>query len=169
LIKREISHARAVKCVTFSHHEPGRAVITWMRWLDSENWRRPSSASAREGEFLAEWRRSLHELAFLAAFRLISPAIGPGGGTIAGYAAALLALLIIEGFIRPPAFFHVNLTEAMSIWRPHNTSWRIVCQTGLRRAVFRAESHLQRGPRYLIRRRPRHRGGFAPLFETLAW
>jgi hypothetical protein len=108
-------------------------------------------------------------LAFLAAFRIVSPAIGLGGGTIAGYAAALLALLFIEGIIRPPAFLRVNLTEATTIWRPHNTSWRIVCRTGLQLAVFRAETHIQRGPRYLIRRRPRHRGDFAPLFETLAW
>lgn len=108
-------------------------------------------------------------LGFLVAFRVVSPAIGLGGGTIAGYAAALLALLIIEGFIRPPTFLHVNLAEGLSIWRPHNTSWRIVCQTGLRRAVCRAETHIQRGPRYLIRRKPRHRGDFAPLFETLAW
>jgi hypothetical protein len=108
-------------------------------------------------------------LGFLVAFRVVSPAIGLGGGTIAGYAAALLALLMIEGFVWRPTFLHVNLTEALSIWRPHNTSWRIVCQTGLRRAVFRAETHIQRGPRYLIRRKPRHRGDFAPLFETLAW
>ena len=107
-------------------------------------------------------------LAFLAAFRLISPAIGLGSGTIAGYAAALFALLIIEGFVRPPAFFRVNFTEAKSIWRCHNTSWRIVGQSRLQWAVFRAESHFQRGPRHLIRRRLRQRGGFAPLFETLA-
>ena len=108
-------------------------------------------------------------LAFLAAFRIVAPAIGLGGGTIAGYAAALIALLGIEGIIRPPRFFRVNLNGVMSIWRPHNTSWRIVCQTGLNRVVFQAESHFQRGPRYLIRKRLRHRGEFAPLFETLAW
>ena len=79
-------------------------------------------------------------LAFLAAFRLISPAIGLGGGTFAGYAAALFALLIIEGFVRPPAFFRVNFTEARSIWRCHNTSWRIVGRSRLQWAVFRAES-----------------------------
>ena len=107
-------------------------------------------------------------LAFLAAFRLIGPTVGMSGGTIAGYAAALLALLIIEGFIRPPALFYHKLTEAMSIWRHDRTAWRIICQTRLQRAVFHAESHFQRGPRYLIRRRPRHRGEFAPLFETLA-
>jgi hypothetical protein len=107
-------------------------------------------------------------LAFLAAFRLIGPTLGVCGGTIAGYAAALLALLVIEGFIRPPALFYHTLTEAMSIWRHDHTSWRIVCQTRLQRAVFHAESHFQRGPRYLIRKRPRHRGEFAPLFETLA-
>jgi hypothetical protein len=108
-------------------------------------------------------------LGFLVAFRMVSPAMGLVGGTIAGYAAALVALLIIEGFVRPPAFLRVNLTEAISIWRPHNTSWRFVCQLGLRWAVFRAETQFQKGPRYLIRRKPRHRGGFAPLFETLAW
>jgi hypothetical protein len=106
-------------------------------------------------------------LAFLAAFRLIGPTIGVCSGIIAGYAAALFALLIIEGFIRPPAIFHHKLTEVMSIWRPENTSWRIVCQTRLQRAVFHAETHFQRGPRYLFRRRPRHRGEFAPWFETL--
>ena len=36
-------------------------------------------------------------LAFLAAFRLASPGIGLAGGTIVGYAAALAALLVIEG------------------------------------------------------------------------
>jgi hypothetical protein len=108
-------------------------------------------------------------LAFLAAFRLISPAIGLGSGTIAGYSAALVALLIIEGFIRPPAFFRVNFTEVISIWRSKITSWSTVWQTRLQWAVFRALSYFQRGPRNLLRRRPRHRGGFAPLFETLAW
>jgi hypothetical protein len=49
-------------------------------------------------------------LGFLVAFRMVSPAMGLVGGTIAGYAAALVALLIIEGFVRPPAFLHVNLT-----------------------------------------------------------
>jgi hypothetical protein len=108
-------------------------------------------------------------LSFLTAFRIASPVIGPGGGTIAGYAAALLALLVIEGFIRPPSFFHVNLTEAISIWRPHYTSWRIVCQTRLQRVAFHAQTHIRRGPRFLIRRRPRHRGEFAPFVEALAW
>jgi hypothetical protein len=108
-------------------------------------------------------------LAFLAAFRVISPAIGLGGGTIAGYAAALIALLVIEGFVRPPAFFPVDLTKATSIWHHHYTSWRIVCQTRLQRVIFHSQIHIRRGPRYLIRRRPRHRGEFAPLFETLAW
>ena len=41
-------------------------------------------------------------LAFLAAFRLASPAIGVAGATIAGYAAAVAALLVIEGNVQVP-------------------------------------------------------------------
>ena len=108
-------------------------------------------------------------LAFLAAFRLASPSIGLGGGTIAGYAAALGALLVIEGIIRVPASFQQSTTEAIRIWRSRNVSWRIATQAGLRRAVFGSEAHDRGGPRYLIRKSPRHRGRFAPLVETLAW
>jgi hypothetical protein len=108
-------------------------------------------------------------LAFLAAFRLASPGTGLVGGTIAGYAAALAALSMMEGIIPVRATLWQGTSVAMRIWRSRNVPWRIAPRAELRRDVFGSEAHARGGPRYLIRRSPRHRGRFAPLVETLAW
>jgi hypothetical protein len=108
-------------------------------------------------------------LAFVAAFRLASTGIGFVGATIFGYMAALAALLIIEGKDRIFGVIRLNTDQARQIGRARVVSLRTAIQTGLRQTVFAAELHPQGDPRYHFRRRPRHRGRFAPRFETLAW
>jgi hypothetical protein len=108
-------------------------------------------------------------LAFLAAFRLASPGIGFAGATIFGYLAALAALLIIEGQDRILGFIRLNTDTATQFGRTRVISLRTAIQAGLRQAAFAAELHSHGAPRYHFRRRPRHRGQFAPRVETVAW
>jgi hypothetical protein len=106
-------------------------------------------------------------LAFLAGFRLASPGTGLVGGTVAGYAAALGVLLVMEGIIRVPACFRQCISEGIRICPSPRMSWSLAAPPEFRRAVFGSVAHARSGPRYLIRRCPRHRGRFAPLVETL--
>jgi len=107
-------------------------------------------------------------LAFLAAFRLVSPANGLAAATIAGYAAALLWLLVIEGYIRVPDSLRKSTGDAIQTWRSREAPCGHATRAGLGLVVFGSAAHAQGGPRYLIHRRPRHRGRFAPLVEALA-
>jgi hypothetical protein len=110
-------------------------------------------------------------LAFLAAFRLANPEIGLGGGTIAGYAAALASLIVMEGITWRPDLFRLfpGLCVRRQTWGLDGFSWEITTPAGLRRLVLRTDPRARETPRFLFRRRPRHRGRFAPLVETLAW
>jgi hypothetical protein len=108
--------------------------------------------------------------AFLAAFRLTCPQVGLTWGIALGYAAAFLALLVLEGFAR-----HTNRLKpgdwAWSLRRPKpNAPWPIPCRLGGPAVVLRCHASpraLAASP-YLIRRRSYHRGGFSPLVEALA-
>ena len=56
------------------------------------------------------------------------------------------------------------------MWQSPNVPWQLATRTKLSLVVFGSAAHAHGGPRYLIiHRRPRHRGRFAPLVETLAW
>jgi hypothetical protein len=107
-------------------------------------------------------------LAFLAAFRLASWGFGLAGGTLFGYVAALAALLVIDGNDRILGLIRLNTDKARRIGRTRVVSLRTSIQAGLHLAVFASELHPQGAPRYLFRRKPRHRGRFAPRVETLA-
>jgi hypothetical protein len=108
-------------------------------------------------------------LAFLAAFLLASTKIGLAGGTLAGYAAALAALLVIERSDRIVGSICLRAMHAQQIWRaqivPRSLAFRAQCHL----AVFASAAHPPRAPRYLVPSRARHRGRFAPRVETLAW
>jgi hypothetical protein len=106
-------------------------------------------------------------LAFLAAFRLASPTLGLAGATIAGYSAALVAVLVIEGHIRMPASLQRSARDAIAIWQSADVAWRTATPAGLRLVVFGSAPHPRGGPRYLTRKIARRRR-FAPRVETLA-
>ena len=77
-------------------------------------------------------------LAFLAAFHLASTTIGLAGGTIAGYAAAVAALLVIERNDQILGFIRLRANHAKEIWRaqvvPRGLAFRAQCHlVGLRR------------------------------------
>jgi hypothetical protein len=105
-------------------------------------------------------------LAFLVAFRFACPVIGLGWGMISGYAAALLALLAIEGLTRRPDLFVKRGLAARWSRGPGRIAWTTAAQAGLAR--IRIHAHAGPVPRYLGRRRVHARTGFAPLVETLA-
>jgi hypothetical protein len=108
-------------------------------------------------------------LAFLAACCLTSTGIGLAGSTLVGYAAAAAALVIIELHDRILGFIRVRAAPATEIWRAQIVTWGLAIQTECRSAVFGSNSERPRAPRYLVHKRPRHHGRFAPRVETLAW
>ena len=108
-------------------------------------------------------------LAFLATFHLASTKIGLAGGTLAGYAAALAALLVIERSDRIFGFIRVRAMHAREIWRAQVVSSSVAFRDQCHLVVFASRAHPPRAPRYIVDRRPRHRGRFAPRVETLAW
>ena len=108
-------------------------------------------------------------LAFLAAFLLASTKIGLAGGTLAGYAAAVAALLVIERSDRILGFIRMRATHVKEIWQVQIVARSLAMRTQYHLAVFASAAHPPRAPRYLVDRRPRHRGRFAPRGETLAW
>jgi hypothetical protein len=108
-------------------------------------------------------------LAFLAAFHLTSTSVGLTGGIIAGYTAALAALVIIERQDRILGLVRVRAAHATEIWRAQIVPRCIAVQAQCHWVVFASSAHRPRGPRYLVPRRTRQRGRFAPRVETLAW
>ncbi len=108
-------------------------------------------------------------LAFLAAFHLASTTIGLAGGTIAGYVAAVAALLVIERNDQIFGFIRLRANHAKEIWQaqvvPRGLAFRAQCHL----VVFAASAHPPRAPRYLVHRKARHRGRFAPRVESLVW
>ena len=108
-------------------------------------------------------------LAFLAAFLLASTKIGLVGGTLAGYAAAMAALLVIERSDRILDFFRLRANNAKEVWRAQIVSRSLAIRAQYHLAVFASAAHPPRAPRYVVPRSPRHRGRFAPRVETLAW
>ncbi len=108
-------------------------------------------------------------LAFLAAFHLTSKDFGLAGATLAGYAAAVAALLVIERSDRIIGFGRLRATHAKEIWRAQVVPWSLAFRAQCHLAVFASAAHPPRAPRFLVHRRPRHRGRFAPRVESLVW
>jgi hypothetical protein len=114
---------------------------------------------------------NLSTLAFLAAFRFTCNESGLAGGMIAGYAAALGALWVIEGIARRPEPVPARKRARSRTSRPGVVAWRIVTRAGPRRTLARTrtDAFADLASRYFMRKRPSHRGCFSPLVETMAW
>lgn len=108
-------------------------------------------------------------LAFLAAFLMTGPVIGLAGAIIAGYAAAVTALLLIQRNDRIRGAFWAAVADATETWRVQVVPVWLVIQAEWRQAACALAAPRPRAPRYLVHRRQRHRGRFAPRVETLAW
>jgi hypothetical protein len=111
-------------------------------------------------------------LAFLAMFRLVCFDAGVGWATLAGYGAAVAALLVIQrcarlvelvregaAFIHPAGALGRNMLRSAAEAPP----WL----RGLH--VRLPGAHVPVAPRNHVRPRLVHRRDFAPLVETLAW
>jgi len=109
--------------------------------------------------------------AFLAAFHLACPQIGLSCGTVVGYAAALFALLVIEGIARRPDLVPPGAWVRNLRWPTSRIPWRLATPASPRTALLHMHTSTRaRGASHpLSRRRMHHRGGFSPLVETLAW
>ncbi|HEX4149767.1 MAG TPA: hypothetical protein VHY20_12300 [Pirellulales bacterium] len=108
-------------------------------------------------------------LAFLAVFQVMSTKIGLAGAIIAGYAAAMTALLLIERSDRLRGLIRLAAANAAEIGRSQVVPTWLAIQAECRQVAFTLSTQRPRPPRYLVHRRPRHRGRFAPRVETLAW
>ena len=108
-------------------------------------------------------------LAFLAAFHIMSAKIGLAGAIVAGYAAAVTMLFLIERNDRIRGFIRLAVADAAELGRSQLVpAWQAI-EAECRQVVFALSTQRPRHPRYLVHRRPRHRGRFAPRVETLAW
>jgi hypothetical protein len=111
-------------------------------------------------------------LAFLAVFRLVCSEAGVAWGTLAGYAAALGVLIVIQwGSSGPSLAGSCGVTV-----RPIRLLGRIVWSIAAESLPWprgmhwrRTGAHVRRATHERVRRREAHRCGFAPLVETLAW
>jgi hypothetical protein len=108
-------------------------------------------------------------LAFLAAFHVTSTKIGLAAGTLAGYAAAVAALVVIERDDQFLGFVRLSATQANEIWQAQVVPWSRAFRAQCHLVVFASGAHPPRAPRYLVHRRPRHCGRFAPRVESLVW
>jgi hypothetical protein len=110
-------------------------------------------------------------LAFLAAFRLTCLDTGVGWATIAGYLAAVAAILVIEGIARRPLLRPTHAEPSGRYGPPPHLSWRITARAIRHSARLRmdVEADARGVSRHGLRRRPYLRSGFSPLVETLAW
>jgi hypothetical protein len=61
------------------------------------------------------------------------------------------------------------VTDAAEIGRTQIVPRWLAIRAEFRQMAFILNTHRPRPPRYLLQRRPRHRGRFAPRVETLAW
>jgi hypothetical protein len=108
-------------------------------------------------------------LAFLATFHLVSTKIGLTGGMIAGYAAAVASLILIERNDRILGFIRRRADHAREFWGSQIALWQLIIEAQCPRTFVASDAHCPPAPRYLVHKRSRHRGRFAPRVETLAW
>jgi hypothetical protein len=111
-------------------------------------------------------------LAFLTVFRLVCAEAGVAWGAFAGYAAALGALLAIQG---ASSSFGLVIPSGLGV-RPIRSLGRIVWTNAAEKLPWLRGMHWRRPGAFVrgasrnhVRRRPAHRCGFAPLVETLVW
>ena len=108
-------------------------------------------------------------LAFLATFYLVSLPIGLAGATLSGYVAALSTLMIIERYDRITELARILAADIMTTWRMYYVpAWRAI-QAELGPRSLAVRHHRPQALRYLVHRRTRHRGRFAPGVEMIAW
>jgi hypothetical protein len=111
-------------------------------------------------------------LAFLAVFRLVCADAGVAWGTVAGYGAAIAALLVIQWASEAPRLVSSCTPDVQPIRLLGRIIWRNAAETlpWPRGMHWRPPgAHVRAASRDRIRRRRAHRSGFAPLVETLAW
>ena len=108
-------------------------------------------------------------LAFLVAFHVMSEKIGLVGAIIAGYAAAVTVLFLIERNDRIRGLIRLVIADSTIIGRSQIVPVWLAIQAECRQVAFTLSTRQPRPPRYLVHKRPRHRGRFAPRVETLAW
>jgi hypothetical protein len=108
-------------------------------------------------------------LAFLAAFHVMSTNIGLAGATVGGYVAAVTVLVVIERNDRIRGLVRLAAADAAEIWQSQIVPAWLAIQVECRQIAVALSTPRPRAPRYLVHRRPRHRGRFAPRVETLAW
>jgi uncharacterized membrane protein (GlpM family) len=108
-------------------------------------------------------------LAFLTTFHLASTQVGICFGMLAGYAAAAACLILVERGDRILGFLNQRLDDGRAYWHFRILAWPLELEVLRRRMVVASGGHPRRPPRYVVPRRPRHRGRFAPRLETLAW
>ncbi len=80
---------------------------------------------------------NLSTLAFLAAFRCLCPEFGVGGGMIAGYASALIALCFVEGILRRPEPVDRRSRAPNFPTKAKGIAWRTLTSPGHRGAFAR--------------------------------
>jgi hypothetical protein len=111
-------------------------------------------------------------LAFLAVFRLVCSEAGVGWATVAGYGAAVAALLVIQ---HSECLIEL-VREGAALVNPGRADGRNVWKSAAEAAPWLRGLHVRlpgahvRGvARNRVRPRLSHRRDFAPLVETLAW
>jgi hypothetical protein len=111
-------------------------------------------------------------LAFLAVFRLVCSGAGVGWATLAGYIAAVAALLVIQ---RASSLIELAKESASAV-NPMRGLGRIVWRSGAEAPpwprglhVRLPGAHVPGASRGRLRRRLARRCGFEPLVETLVW
>jgi len=117
---------------------------------------------------------NLSTLAFLAAFCWGCPVIGLGGGLAAGYAAAVLMLLLIESGLsrirfRGSVAMPVSVSRPLSGLRHSGTPWGFAPNPPLTATRLYVYTRLAQGRFGRGRLHHAHRGGFSPWVETLGW
>ena len=108
-------------------------------------------------------------LAFLATFHFVSTRAGLASGMIAGYLAAVTALLIVERNDWIKQFVCRRTDHARAIVASRIIPLRLVICARYHRTLVASNAHSPRAPRYMVPNRSRHRVRFAPRVEALAW
>jgi hypothetical protein len=105
-------------------------------------------------------------LAFLATFHAISLRIGLMTGMFAGYAAAVLTMIVMERHERIVAAL---VARVRRLGRSPISPWRLAMDALDHARFIASAAHVPRAPRYLLHKRARQRVRFAPRVETLVW
>ena len=108
-------------------------------------------------------------LAFLAAFHFATTKHRPGRRDARRLRGRVAALLVIERNDQILGFIRLRAAHAKEFWRAQIVPWSLAFRDQCQLVVFASAAHTPRAPRYLVQRRPRHRGRFAPRVESLVW